>query len=127
MQELPTISSRKLPKRESFLTSRRRSMLQNNDYSVNGLYETCDIVGLDMMDLPGNQRWSNPGAQRTFCRLALDSYKNAKAIDQTRSLFPDGFLRFPYSTEEAHLPFAPSPALFVDVNLENGIKEGPNH
>jgi hypothetical protein len=57
MQELPTISSRKLPKMESFLASRRRSMLQNKDYSVNGLYETsCCIVGLEMMDLPGNER-----------------------------------------------------------------------
>ena len=62
-------------------------MLQNNDYSVNGLYETsCCIVGLEMMDLPENERWSNPRAERTFCRLALDSYKIAKAIDQTRSL-----------------------------------------
>jgi len=61
-------------------------MLQNNNYCVNGLYETCGIGGLKMMDLPGNERWSNPGAERTFCRLALDSYKNAKAIDQTRSL-----------------------------------------
>ena len=61
-------------------------MLQNNNYCVNGLYEPCGIGGLKMMDLPGNERWSNPGAERTFCRLALDSYKNAKAIDQTRSL-----------------------------------------
>jgi hypothetical protein len=27
------------------------------------------------------QRWANPGAERDFCRLAVDSYKNAKAFE----------------------------------------------
>jgi hypothetical protein len=88
-----------------------------------------------MMGLPGNQRWSNPGAERTFCRLALDSYKNAKAIDQIR-VYSDRFLRFPFvklhrkgifvyrAFDEADWESSLSVAL--DGKMENGKKSaGP--
>ena len=103
-------------------------MLQNNDYSVNGLYETsCGIVGLEMLDLPGNGRWSNPGAERTFCILALDSYKNAKRLIR-QGVYSDGFLRSHVHHRRSISAFRSCYSLYsVDEMMENEIKESSLH